>query len=96
MSGSLDFNVAFPFKQLKIFLFDPQIFFIYQVLGPLGEEEEFLPEDIDLLEVYVKQQSAKQIKSELKSMGYKGDKYVEQGSHRLEKSLNIDGILELI
>ena len=50
-------------------------------MGPLGEEEEFLPEDIDLLEVYVKQQSAKQIKSELKSMGYKGDKYVEQGLH---------------
>lgn len=45
-----------------------------RVLGPLRDDEEFLPEDIDLLELYVKQQSAKQIKSELKAMGYTGDK----------------------
>ena len=45
-----------------------------QVLGPLGDTETLLTEDIDLLELFVKQKSAKNIKTTLKTMNYKGDK----------------------
>ncbi|XP_045201595.2 UDP-glucose:glycoprotein glucosyltransferase 1-like isoform X2 [Mercenaria mercenaria] len=45
-----------------------------QVLGPLGESEEFINEDVDLLELFVKQKSAKKIKTTLKGMKYAGQK----------------------
>ena len=45
-----------------------------QVLGPLRDNEEFITEDVDLLELFIKQQAAKNIKSELKRMKYTGSK----------------------
>lgn len=45
-----------------------------QVLGPLGDNEEFITEDVDLLELFVNQKSAKKIKTELKGMKFTGQK----------------------
>ncbi|XP_060561389.1 UDP-glucose:glycoprotein glucosyltransferase 1-like, partial [Ruditapes philippinarum] len=45
-----------------------------QVLGPLGDTEEFINEDVDLLELFVKQKSAKKIKTTLKGMKFTGQK----------------------
>ncbi|KAL4220092.1 UDP-glucose:glycoprotein glucosyltransferase 1 [Mactra antiquata] len=45
-----------------------------QVLGPLKDDEEFLLEDFELLETFIKQRGGKKIKSELKAMKYTGQK----------------------
>lgn len=45
-----------------------------QVFGPLRDNEEFITEDVDLLELFVKQQSAQKIKLELKKMQHSGKK----------------------
>lgn len=45
-----------------------------QVLGPLADSELFLTEDVELLELFVKQKSAKAIKTELTKMNFQGEK----------------------
>jgi hypothetical protein len=42
----------------------------------LGDTEEFINEDVDLLELFVKQKSAKKIKTTLKGMKFTGQKLV--------------------
>ncbi|KAL3846980.1 hypothetical protein ACJMK2_017920, partial [Sinanodonta woodiana] len=55
------------------------------VLGPLGDTEEFLSEDVDLLEIYVQQRSAKKVKSELNGMDFSG----KSGSDLVMKVANL-------
>ncbi|XP_052214518.1 UDP-glucose:glycoprotein glucosyltransferase 1-like [Dreissena polymorpha] len=45
-----------------------------QVYGPLRDGEVFITEDVDLLELFVKQQSASQLKTELVAMNHTGNK----------------------
>ncbi|KAH3810714.1 hypothetical protein DPMN_139111 [Dreissena polymorpha] len=53
-----------------------------QVYGPLRDGEVFITEDVDLLELFVKQQSASQLKTELVAMNHTGNNklYVKQQS----------------
>ncbi|XP_021356134.1 UDP-glucose:glycoprotein glucosyltransferase 1-like isoform X2 [Mizuhopecten yessoensis] len=45
-----------------------------QILGPLDKDERFIPEDVDLFQKYVFQNSAKKIKGLLSVLGHKDDK----------------------
>ncbi|XP_052784039.1 UDP-glucose:glycoprotein glucosyltransferase 1-like isoform X2 [Mya arenaria] len=45
-----------------------------QVFGPLRVDEEFITEDVDLLEMYVKQLSANRLRTEITKMKYTGKK----------------------
>ncbi|XP_071084353.1 UDP-glucose:glycoprotein glucosyltransferase 1-like isoform X2 [Haliotis cracherodii] len=52
-----------------------------KVIGPLDDGEDFLPDDVGLLEKYTLQQSARKIREQIRGLGYDND----QGSNLLLK-----------